>query len=152
MRLSVRSLINFVSVNSFCTANQHIIRAGEKNTLYFQLVDLDQASACCNSGCGSRYIPGLGVGNTPVSLIVTFPSIDCTKTIQATAVQDPNDASIWSVTLSSSQIPQGGALNFAITQGTTLRNFSVFNILGVEYPGHQGSDISLANIGIYNNH
>lgn len=150
MRLSARPLVNFLSINSFCIANQWLIRAGEKNTLYFQLIDLDQASACCGTSGGSRYIPGVGAGNTPVSVVVTFPSIDCTKTIQATAVQDPNDASIWSVSLSSSQIPQGGAMNFAITQGTTLRNFSVFNILGVEWPGNQGSDISITNFGNYN--
>lgn len=150
MRISIVPIINFSSINGFCVANQWVIRAGEKNTLYFQLIDLDQSSTCCNSGCPARYVPGIGVGNTPVTLVVTFPSIDCTKVIQATAVQDPNDGSIWSVTLSSSQIPQGGALNFTLTQGTTIRNFSVFNILGVEYPGNQGSDISIADSGTFN--
>lgn len=140
MRLSAKALVNWASVNNFDYANQWIIRAGEKNTLYFQLVDLEQCDQL-------RYVAGVGAGNTPVSLTVTFLSIDSTKVIQAIATQDPNDGSIWSVNLSSSQIPQGGNVKFSLTQGTTIRNFSVLALLGVEYPGNDGSDCSIPNAG-----
>lgn len=146
MRISVIPLINFQNVNSFCTANQWSIRCGEINTLYFQLVDLD--NSCGNDG-PHRYLPGVGSQNQPVSMLVTFPSIDCTQTIKATAVQDPNDGSVWSVTLSSVQRPYGGSLAFALTQGTTTRNFTVSNILCVENPRNAGSDGSLPDSGTF---
>lgn len=148
MRLSAIPIINWNNINNFCTANQWTIRNGEQNTLYFQLVDLDQ-SPCCKNGCPSRYVAGVGVPNQPASIIVTFPSIDCTQAIQITATQDTSDGSIWSVNLSSSQNPFGGSVQFSLTQGTTVRSFSVLNMLGVEYPNCEGSDGSLADSGTF---
>ena len=54
-RLSARPIVNFQNVNSFKYANQWTVSAGNSNTLYFQLVDLDQ--------CGLRYLAGIGSGN-----------------------------------------------------------------------------------------
>lgn len=149
MRLSAIPIINWNNVNSFCTANQWTIRSGEQNTLYFQLVDLDQ-SPCCKNGCPSRYVAGVGAPNQPASLIVTFPSIDCKQVVQITAVQDSSDGSIWSVNIPSALRPFGGNVNFSLTQGTVIRNFSVLSMLGVEYPGNQGSDGCLADSGVFN--
>lgn len=138
MRLSAQALINWANVNNFDKANQWTIRAQEKNTLYFQLLDLDK---------GLRYVAGVGTENQPTSVSVSFLSIDSTKVIVAIATQDPDDGSIWSVNLSSSQIPQGGNVKFSLTQGTTLRTFSVLNMLGVEYPGNEGSDCPIPDAG-----
>jgi hypothetical protein len=147
MRLSAIPLINYQNVNSFCTANQWQIRALEINTLYFQLIDLD--NSCGMNSCPMRYIAGVGSSNQPASMIVTFPSIDCTQTIRATATQDPNDGSIWSVTLSSVQRPYGGSVQFALTQGNNTNYFSVLNMLCVENPRNCGSDGGLQDSGTF---
>lgn len=133
MRLSAKSLLNFNSVNSYTPANQWTIRAGETNTLYFQLIDLDQA--------GLRYIAGVG-GSASVQ--VTFPSIDDSQVISVAAVANANDASIWSVSLSSVQVPNSGNVQFAVTE-TSTRRFSVTNMISVEYPQNVGCDGTIPN-------
>ena len=139
MRLSARAIINYNNVNSFDYADQWTIRAGEPNTLYFQIIDLDRMDCC--SSCPSRYILGVGTSNQPYGVVVTFPSIDNNNLIQATAVQaDPNDASIWAVSVSAVKSPSSGNVKFQVAQGTTLRNFSVLNLISVEYPNSDGSD------------
>jgi hypothetical protein len=48
------------------------------------------------------------------------------------AVQaDPNDSSIWQVTLPASAIPSGGNVQFAVQEGNSIRRFSVLNMLAV---------------------
>jgi hypothetical protein len=132
MRLSAKVIKNYASVNQFDYANQWAIRAGEPNTLYFQLVDLDKDSL--------RYIAGIGGVNQPVSINVTFPSIDdaAVLTIAAVAV-DAADGSLWKVDLSSTQIPASGNVIFAVTEGAATRKFSALNLMVVEYPGNDGS-------------
>jgi hypothetical protein len=114
----------------FTTGNQWTIRAGEQNTLYFRLVDLDQASL--------RYIPGVGPSNQPVQVKVSFPSIMDGQTIDvyATEAADPYDDSIWQVTLADSQIPYSGNVIFSVTEGSITRRFSVVNMLNVEQVGN----------------
>lgn len=154
MRLSARPLLNYANVNNFSYGNQWIIRAGDPNTLYFQVVDLDQGPSNVigqpnpffgqggnlSSNSGLRYM--VGVGLTPpatASVTVTFPSLDDTTVITATAVQDPNDKSIWSVTLGPNQRPASGNLQFAVAEGNSIRRFSALNVLGVEDPQNDGS-------------
>lgn len=153
MRLSVRPLLNYVNVNNFSYGNQWLIRAGDPNTLYFQVVDLDQgpasvigrpdpifgfgANGSLSGNIGLRYM--VGVTNTPAGITVTFPSIDDTQVINAAAVQDPNDKSIWSVTLGPNQKPASGNVQFAIAEGNQIRRFSALNVLGVEDPTNDGS-------------
>lgn len=155
MRLSARPLLNYFSVNSFSYGNQWIIRAGDPNTLYFQVFDLDQGpasvvgapnpifgfqgSASLAGNIGLRYVVGVGSGNTPSGITVTFPSIDDTQVITAQAVQDPNDGSIWSVTLGQNQKPNSGNVIFAVAEGNNIRRFSAQNVLMVEYPQSEGS-------------
>lgn len=151
MRLSAVPLINFQSVNSFCPANQWIIRNCETNTLYFQLIDLDQTcmpSLLGQSPVPQRYIAGVGVQNQPATMIVTFSSIDSTQVNQITAVQNPNDGSIWSVTINANQCVFGGAVKFSLTEGTATRNFLVINVLCVEQL-NSGSDGSLADVNTF---
>jgi len=132
MRISAKAIVNYANINSYQAGNQWQIRAGELNALYFQLVDLDQANL--------RYLAGIGSQNQPYTLTVTFPSIDDTQVIQATAVQvDANDSSIWKVSLSSVQTPASGNVQFAVTEGSNTRRFSVLNMLSVEFPQNDGS-------------
>lgn len=154
MRLSARPLLNFCSINSFSYGNQWIIRAGDPNTLYFQVVDLDQgpasvvgapnpifgfqSSPVLSGNVGLRYMVGVGAGNTPAGITLTFPSIDDSQVITVQAVQDPNDASIWSVSLGQNQKPNSGNVQFAVMEGNNIRRFGVLNLLSVEYPQSDG--------------
>lgn len=135
MRLSAKPLLNYVNVNNFSYGNQWIIRSGDPNTLYFQVVDLDLGS----NNTGLRYMVGVGSGNQPAAITVTFPSIDDTQVITATAVQDANDKSIWSVTLGPNQQPASGNVQFAVAEGNSIRRFSVLNVLNVENTFNDGS-------------
>jgi len=155
MRLSVRPLLNYANVNSFSYGNQWIIRAGDPNVLYFQVVDLDQGpanviggplpsfgfqgSTTLSGNVGLRYVVGVGTNNQPAAITVTFPSIDNTQVITLPAVQDPNDASIWSVTIGQNQKPNSGNVQFAVAEGNSIRRFGVLNILSVEYPQADGA-------------
>lgn len=148
MRLSARPIVNWANVNSFSYANQWIVRAGDPNTLYFQIVDLDQGPASVIGGpnpfgfqssptlsgnVGLRYMVGVGSGNQPVQLQITFPSIDDTQAITVAAVQETDDKSIFKVVLGPNQKPNSGNVQFAIQEGNTIRRFSVLNLVGVEY-------------------
>ena len=153
MKLSAKAIINYGSINLFSYADQWSVRAGDPLSLYFQLVDSDQAINGNNQGfgifsgitpvgttAGIRYLPGIGVNNQPYGVTVTFPSIDPTKTLTYTATQvDPNDASIWVVNLPAAAIPTGGNVKFAIQEGTAIRRFSVMNMIAVEQPLNNGS-------------
>lgn len=146
MKLSSKALVNYADINNFSYANQWEIRSGEPNTLYFQLFDLDQGRAANSANTGLRYIPGVGSSNQPFGVIVTFPSIDDAKTLAISAVQaDANDASIWKISLSSTQIPGSGNVLFAVTEGSVTRRFSILNLISVENPNGGGSDGTLPN-------
>lgn len=154
MRLYARPLLNFANVNSFSYGNQWTVRAGDPNTLYFQVVDLDQGPANVIGGplpifgfqsapvlsgnVGLRYIVGVGSSNQPDGILVTFPSIDDTQVITAQAIQDPDDGSIWKVVLGQNQKPNSGNVIFAVTEGNSTRRFSVLNLISVDYPQNDG--------------
>lgn len=153
MRLSAKPIISWCNVNMYAFGNQWIVRAGDPLTLYFQIVDQDQAISGNGQGfgifsgitpvgttAGLRYLLGIGSANQPYGITVNFPSIDSTKVLAYTAVQaDPNDSSIWKVTLPASQIPAGGNVQFAIQEGSSIRRFSVMNMIAVEDPTNDGS-------------
>lgn len=155
MRLSARPLLNYVNVNNFSYGNQWIIRAGDPNTLYFQVVDLDQGpasvvgapnpifgfqgSAALAGNIGLRYMVGVGVGNQPAGITVTFPSIDDTQVIAVQAIQETDDKSIWKVVLGPNQKPNTGNVQFAVSEGNSIRRFSALQLLAVEYPQNEGS-------------
>ena len=128
MRLSAKPLLNYANVNNFTYGNQWIIRAGDPNVLYFQIVDLDQS--------GLRYMAGVSAS---ASVNVNFTSIDDTLAISLPAVQDPNDKSIWSVTIGPNQKPASGNVQFAVSEGSSIRRFSALNALNVEDPTNDGS-------------
>lgn len=125
----------------------------------------NQASLLSNEG-GLRYLVGVGTANQPFSVQVIFPSntaalntlvnasnqggypaantlnfpnIDQEEVLAVNAVQaDPNDSSIWKVSIPSGQIPNSGNVLFAITEGGKTRRFSAGNLISVEMPGNDG--------------
>lgn len=131
MRISAKAIVNFANINQLNFGNQWTIRAGDPNTLYFQIVDLDQN--------GLRYMVGSGVQNQPASVVVTFPSIDDTQVINSTAIQETDDKSIFKVVLGPNQIPNSGSVRFMVQEGSTVRRFSVLNLISVEHPENEGS-------------
>lgn len=147
-RLTSEAIINFSNINDFQTASQWIIRATDPQTLYFQLFDLNNVNqpqyTPMNSGFFNaaivtfpqRYIAGVGGGNTPVVMTVTFPSLDPSLTFTYTATQDPNDGSVFSIILpgytNAGVAPASGNVNFSLTQGTTVWTWTVQNMIAVE--------------------
>jgi len=139
-RLSAKPIINFQNINSFDYANQWVVRAGDQTTLYFQLVNLDS----CPSDCPQRYILGLGAGNSPVQVRVTFPSIDCSSAFTLIASQDPNDGSVFSVVIPYTSTPQTGTVQFVVYQGNNISNFNVLQMMVVQY-SNDGSDGNISD-------
>lgn len=121
MRLSAQILKNFQNVNSFQKASEWTIRLDEPNTLYFQLVDLDQD--------GLRYIP---TGTNP-SVQVVFPAVNPNNVITKTAIAVSTlDGSLWKVDLLSTEKPSSGNVQFILTEGGVVRRFVVMQGLIVE--------------------
>ena len=147
-RLTSVPIINFSNINDFQETSQWIIRASDPQTLYFQLFDLANVNtspyAPLNSGffnaaiatIPQRYIAGVGMSNQPVVMTVTFPSLDAGNAFTFTATQDPNDGSVFSITMPGyanlAYAPSSGNVIFSLTQGTTTWTWTVVNMLAVE--------------------
>lgn len=151
MRLTSVPIINFSSINDFQTSSQWNIRATDPNTLYFQLFDLDNQNTASpasylplNGGffnaaiqtAPQRFIPGVGSSNQPVVMTVTFPSLTVGNTFTFTATQNPNDGSVFSITLPGytnvAYAPASGNVMFSLTQGTTTVTWTVINMIATE--------------------
>lgn len=162
MRLSAQAIVGFNTINSFVYANQWTVSAGDSSILYFQIMDLDQniggiltnqpffrGGYPINSPTGTaalRYLLGIGTANQPYSIMVTFPSIDSTKVINLIAQQaDPSDSSVWYVTMPSVYTPGSGTVIFAVKQGSSIKHFSVSNMISVDYPQNGGCDGVIPN-------
>lgn len=123
MVLSSKILKNVDGLNSWQHADSWTLgrdgEQGEPATLYFQLVDQDRESI--------RYIPS----NT-ATLQVTFPSLNddliLTKTAQIAFV---DDRSIWKVDILATDLPNGGVVRFALTDGGVTRRWSVTGALKI---------------------
>ena len=154
MRLSSTAIINFSNINNFQQASQWTIRASDPNTLYYQLVDLDNTGpspyAPANGGffnaaiqqLPQRYIAGIGDSNQPVSMTITFPSLFPSNKLVFIANQDPNDGSVWSFSLpgytNTAMAPASGNVIFTLTQGINVYTWTVKNMIAVEMT-NQGS-------------
>jgi hypothetical protein len=121
MRLSARALKNYGSINQFDSATEWAVRAGDPNTLYFQLIDLDQD--------GLRYLPT----DASYGVVVTFPAVNAAGVVTKTATQaSALDRSIWSVSILAADKLYGGNVQFAVTEATATRRFSVLDAISVE--------------------
>jgi hypothetical protein len=154
--LSAKPIITWCNVNDYVFGNQWVVNQGDSLTLYFQIIDTNQAIASPSGGilnyasifsgitpvgttAGLRYLLGIGTQNQPYSVKVTFPSLDPTQAITLTATQaDPNDSSIWQVYIPSNVTIGGGNVMFTINQGTSINRFSVLNMLDVLFPFSNG--------------
>lgn len=130
MRLSAKSIVSFANINSYRLGSEWTLRAGDPNTLYFQLVDLDQD--------GIRYM-AIASGEDSPTVTVTFPSIDDDAEVTLSATVLPNDASIWSVNVPADAQINSGSVRFSVTVDGITRKFSVLNLTAVEYPDNDGS-------------
>lgn len=136
MQLSARVIKNYANINNFDYGTEWVHRAGDPNTLYFQIVDKDKL----DGKTPIRYMAGVGAPNQPASIAVTFPSVDDAEELTIAATQvDSADGSIWKVDLTSSQVPGSGSVQFAVTENTTVRRFGVLALMSVEYPDSDGS-------------
>lgn len=164
LRLSAQVIQIFNTVNSYVIGNQWSVQAGNPNTLYFQLVDLDQqvaGSLIQNPGAQIfglfntsslapispplRYVLGATSGLTPYSVSVTFPSIDDAKVVTIACTQaSPSDASIWQFNIPNTITPMSGDVQFSVTQGSMTWTFSVLQMIAVSYT-NDGSDGTLPN-------
>jgi hypothetical protein len=121
MRLSIIPIKNYIDNNHYQLADNWTVRQ-EANTLYFQVVDLDQSKI--------RYMSEAAT----VTLALTFPSFDDAQVITATAtiVQPTKDKSIWKVVLSDTQIPKSGNVKFSLTEDGITKKWICLDILIVE--------------------
>lgn len=119
MRLYAKPIKNFANINQFDYATEWHIRKDEQNTLHFQLIDLDQD--------GLRYLPT----DPTYSVQVTFPSL-ITPLTKSASQTNTLDRSIWSVSLGATDPLYSGNVQFALTEGATVRRFSLVDGLVVE--------------------
>lgn len=116
MQLSTVFLQRVVNVNSWATQTQWSATEGNVNTLYFQIVDLEEG--------GIRYLTQA----TAYSVSAIFPSIcdDMQYTIVATQ-PFADDKSIWKVILTNLQVPHSGNVQFSITEDTVTTYWFALN-------------------------
>ena len=153
MKLSANLIRSFNSLNSF-TFGDWSIRANESQVLYFQITDLDQIpwqtyndvswpgiiqqqSVISNS---LRYLTGIGSGNTPVVVTVTFPTLNCNSSalnVVATPV-DAADSSLFMVSLTQLQVPGSGNVIFSVQEGSNIRRFFIQDGITVQDPLNLG--------------
>lgn len=152
MQLQAKPIITWCDVNRYTYGNQWTVNSGDPLKLYFQIVDVDQAIpsngptfsifsgvTAVNTTAGLRYLLGIGSQNQPFLVKVTFPSIDPNQLVTYTAVQaDPNDSSLWVVTVPASQAVSGGNVQFSVYEGSNIRRFTVQNMLAVLFPTSVG--------------
>ncbi len=125
MRLNAKILNNVASVNQFEYADQANIQEGQINEIYFQLVDLDKSLA---QDCPLRYLSQAAV----LAVEVTFPSIDDAAIITLDATQPfSDDKSIWKINLTSSQLPNSGAMQVKVTEDGADKLFNVQGAISV---------------------
>lgn len=150
-RLTSVPIINFSTINDFQTASQWTIRATDPIILYYQLFDLDNQNTASpasyfplNGGffnaaiqtAPQRYIAGAGSSFLPMTMTVTFPSLDPSRTFTYTATPNPYDGSVWMFNLpgytNAGIAPASGNVIFSLTQGLVTWTWTVVNALAVE--------------------
>ena len=120
-RLGVKTLKNYINVNSFDESSEWVVRENEANTLYFRLIDLDNDSL--------RYISKA----TVLSVSVTFPSIDDDEEFTVVATNpDPDDKSIFSIDIADDQVPASGNFKVSVTEDGVTKQFSVLAGISVD--------------------
>lgn len=121
MRLSCKFLKNVADVNNFQYADQWDIAEGSAQELYFQVIDKNKEDL--------RYISQAG----SFDIDVTFLDIDTDAEIVITATKPfADDKSIFKVDLTVDQVPNSGAVKFALTEDGVTKTFKVDQAIVVE--------------------
>ena len=122
MKLSAKFLKNVANVNNFQYADQWEIAEGSAQTLHFQIVDKLKEDL--------RYMSQATVID---SVTVTFLDLDTDEEITKTAAQPfADDKSIWLITLAADEVPNSGAVSFAITEDGVEKKFKVNQAIVVD--------------------
>lgn len=125
MRLNAKILKNVASVNHWEYAETAHVQEGQINEIYIQLIDLDKKLA---QNCPLRYLSQA----TVLSVEATFPSIDDAQVITIVGTQPfSDDKSIWKFTLSSSQLPNSGAVQIKIDEDGAEKRFNILGAIEV---------------------
>lgn len=135
MRLSAKILKNVNNVNSWSYTSQAYMTEGQPNTLYLQLVDLNQVigvlpeKSPVSPENPIRYISQA----VSLSVFVKFSSIDDDTEFEITGSQPfSQDRSIWRFDLLSTQVPNSGYIQVRIMEDGVERKFNVKNAISVE--------------------
>lgn len=135
MRLSGKILKNVNNVNSWSYASQAYMMEGQVNTLYVQLVDLEQSISInpekspANPDSPIRYISQAA----SLSVFAKFSSIDDSAEFEITGTQPfAQDRSIWKFELTSSQAPSSGYVQIRIVEDGVERKFNIKNAISVD--------------------
>ena len=128
MRLSAKILKNVNNVNSWIYTSQAYLSQGSANSMFVQLVDLDQSNDPTNEKSVAfpqspiRYMP-LG---TVLALEATFPNLEDEVRFTVIGSQPfPQDRSIWKFDITSLQNPSSGAVEFKFTEDGVVKTFLV---------------------------
>lgn len=134
MRLSGKILKNVYNVNAWQYVSQTFMTEGNPNTLYVQLVDLDQTTAIATERSPSnpeypiRYIsPATSLTSTAL-----FDALDADEKITVNGSQPfPGDRSIIKFDLAADQVPNSGNLQITINEDGVTRTFVIRNAINV---------------------
>ncbi len=115
--LSIKPIKNYQNINSFEYATEWAIWGGNAQSIYLQIVDLDQD--------GLRYIP-----QGTFTLSATFPSLD-TQVVKNAIQVSVLDPSLWRIDLLSTDDISSGSLFFTLVENGVVKNFAASNVLNV---------------------
>lgn len=125
MLIGAVMLRNVQGVNSFQRNTQVMLRQGNPATVYFQLVDLEQAD---QNGTYLRYIPAAGA-----SITGSISSINQQYVVQRLASQPfSQDLSIWAMNLLATDTITTGNFMFTLAEGSLVRTGYVQNAIIVQ--------------------
>jgi hypothetical protein len=135
MRINAKIIKNVNNVNSWVFANQAFMTQDQANTMYIQIVDLDQSSDPSVEKSQSfpqfpvRYIPQ----GTSVGIEATFPALEDDEKFTITGTQPfAQDRSIWRFDLSAVQVPSSGNVDFKLTEDGSSKSFKVKNAVQLD--------------------
>jgi hypothetical protein len=121
VKLNIKTIKNFSSINSFDYSSEWSIRQEDEITLYFQLVDSDQDNL--------RYLPT----DALYSVSVVFPTPSSSSPITKIATQVSSlDRSVWSIQINSTDKINSGNFNVIFIEGSNTKKFSVLQGIVVE--------------------
>lgn len=135
MRLNAKIIKNVHSVNSWVFTNQAFVIEGQANSIYLQLVNLDQSTDPTTEKSSAfpqnpiRYISQA----VAISLEATFPSLVDDDKFTVVATQPfASDKSIFKFDLTDDQIPSSGTVEFKLTEDGIVKTFKLKGAIALD--------------------